>query len=389
VKIHEYQAKEVLARYGVPTLRNVLCTSAAEAGAAFTSLGTTVSVVKAQVHAGGRGKGGGVKLVKSAAEATTAATTMMSQPLVTKQTGAAGVTVRKVLVEEGCDIKQELYLGITLDRNAGTPVVMGSTEGGVEIEEVAATHPEKILKEHFDPETGLSDYQARRLAFGLGLTGKTALSAATLIVACARAFWELDAALVEINPLVITGAGDAIALDAKFSFEDNGLPRHRAEAALRDLDEEDPSEVQAKEYGLSYIKLDGTIGCLVNGAGLAMATLDVIRANDAWPANFLDVGGGASTEQVSGAFGILLGDPSVKAVLVNIFGGIMSCRVIAEGIIAALSERALTIPLVVRLEGNEVAAGRALLEGSGLKLQTAGDLDEAAAKAVAAAKGAH
>ena len=388
MKIHEYQAKQVLGRYGVPALRNVLCTTADAAGAAFTQLGSKVAVVKAQVHAGGRGKGGGVKLVKSAAEATAAAKAMMEKPLVTKQTGAAGVRVGKVLVEEGCDIGRELYLGITLDRNAGTPVVMGSTEGGVEIEEVAAKHPEKILKEHLDPETGLAEYQARRMAFGLGLTGKTALSAAKLIHGCARAFWELDASLVEINPLVVTKAGDAIALDAKFTFEENGLPRHPAEAELRDLDEEDGNEVKAKEYGLSYIKLDGTIGCLVNGAGLAMATLDVIRAHDAWPANFLDVGGGADRDQVKGAFGILLGDPSVKAVLVNIFGGIMSCKTIAEGILGALEGRKLSVPLVVRLEGNQVAEGRKLLEASGLALQTAGNLDEAAAKAVAAAKGA-
>ncbi|MHC5021594.1 MAG: ADP-forming succinate--CoA ligase subunit beta, partial [Planctomycetota bacterium] len=333
-------------------------------------------------------KGGGVKVVKSADEAKAEAERMMSSPLVTKQTGEDGVTVRKVLVEEGCDIQTELYLGITLDRNQSTPVVMASTEGGVEIEEVAESNPDAILKEAFDPETGLQDYQARRLAFGLGLTGKTALSAATLIAQCARAFQQCDASLVEINPLVITGEGKAIALDAKFSFEENALPRHPQYHELRDLDEEDPNEIKAKEFGLSYIQLDGNIGCLVNGAGLAMSTLDVIRQEGAWPANFLDVGGGADKDQVKGAFSILLGDPKVEAILVNIFGGIMSCAVIAEGIIAAAKEIELTVPLVVRLEGNASEEGRALIDGSGLPIQSAGDLDDAAAKAVAAAKGA-
>ncbi len=386
MKIHEYQAKELLKGFGVPILRSILATSGDEAAKAHTAIGTAVTVVKAQVHAGGRGKGGGVKVVKSADEAKAEAERMMASPLVTKQTGAAGVTVRKVLVEEGCDIATELYRGITLDRNAGTPVVMASTEGGVEIEEVAESNPDAILKEPFDPETGLQDYQARRLAFGLGLTGKTALSAAKLISQCATAFWECDASLVEINPLVITGEGKALALDAKFSFEENALPRHPQYLEYRDLDEEDPNEIKAKEFGLSYIQLDGSIGCLVNGAGLAMATLDVIRQNEAWPANFLDVGGGATKDQVKGAFSILLGDPKVEAILVNIFGGIMSCAVIAEGIIAAAKEIKLTVPLVVRLEGNASKEGRALIDGSGLPIQTAGDLDEAAVKAVAASK---
>jgi len=387
VKIHEYQAKEILRRYGVPTLKNVLALSPAEAGAAYTSLGGKVAVVKAQVHAGGRGKGGGVKLVRSAAEAEAAAKGMLEKPLVTAQTGPAGVPVRKVLVEAGCEIATELYLGITLDRTRATPVAMASREGGVEIEEVAKRAPEKILREAFDPQRGLPDFAARRLAFRLGLTGKTAVAAGTLIAGTARAFWELDASLVEVNPLVITKAGDVIALDAKMAFEENGLPRHPDCEGFRDITEEAPAEVAAREAGLSYVKLDGTIGCLVNGAGLAMATLDVIRQHDAWPSNFLDVGGGATQAQVSAAFQILLADPTVKGVLVNIFGGIMSCATIANGIVAAAKERKLAIPLVVRLEGNAVEEGRKILATSGLKVQSAKDLDEAAALVVKATGG--
>ncbi len=387
MKIHEFQAKEVLRRYGVPTLKGIVATTPEEARRAFTDLGGPVAAVKAQIHAGGRGKAGGVKVVKSAADAEAFARQILGKPLVTPQTGPQGTVVRRVFVEQGCAIAREHYVGVTLDRTLSVPVMMACAEGGVEIEEVAKRSPEKILREAFDPLDGLRAFQARRLAFGLGLKGKTANSCASLLSALARAFRETDASIVEVNPLVITQTGEALALDAKMAFEENGLARHPELEELRDLAEEDATETEARKTGLSYVKLDGTIGCLVNGAGLAMATLDVIRQHGAWPANFLDVGGGASKEQVTAAFKLLLGDPRVKAVLVNIFGGIMSCAVIAEGILAALREVALKVPLVVRLEGNQVEEGQKLLAGSGLSVKTAASLDEGARLAVAAAGG--
>ncbi|WP_434390759.1 ADP-forming succinate--CoA ligase subunit beta [Melittangium boletus] len=386
MKIHEYQGKEVFRKYGVPTPRGILAHTPEEAEKAAQELGTAVVVVKAQIHAGGRGKGGGVKLAKSPAEARQLAQQMLGMKLKTIQTGPEGQTVNKVYIEEGLAIGQELYLGVTLDRATSRITFMASREGGVEIEEVAEKHPEKILREAVDPISGFQDFQGRKLAFGLGLTGPTVNKFVQFCAALYRVFIESDASLVEINPLVITKEGGVVALDAKVDFEENALYRHKELQAYRDLAEEEPREIQAKEHDLAYIALDGDIGCMVNGAGLAMATMDTIKLVGGSPANFLDVGGGASKEKVTAAFKLILADPAVKAVLVNIFGGIMKCDIIAEGIIAAAKEVQLKIPLVVRLEGTNVQQGKDLLSSSGLAITPADNLRQAAEKAVAAVK---
>jgi succinyl-CoA synthetase beta subunit len=387
MKIHEYQAKEILRGYGVAVPRGKLVRSAEEAVAAARELmapGKSVVVVKAQIHAGGRGKGGGVKLARSPEQAGEIFSQMMGMQLVTHQTGPQGQKVRKVYVEEGCDIARELYLGVTLDRGTGRNTFMASAEGGVEIEEVAAAHPEKILREGIDPVVGLAGFQARDLAFGLGLSGASVGSFVKFATAMHKAYEATDASIVEINPLVLTRQGEVIALDAKINFDDNALFRHPDLAALRDPDEEDPREALAKEHDLSYVGLSGNIGCMVNGAGLAMATMDMIKLAGGEPANFLDVGGGADEQKVTAAFKLLLGDPQVKAVLVNIFGGIMKGDVIASGIIAAAKQVQIKVPLVVRLEGTNVNEGKALLRSSGLAIIPADDLGDAARKVVAA-----
>ena len=380
MKIHEYQAKEILRRHGVAVPRGALAASAAEAEEAARRLGGEVCVVKAQIHAGGRGKGGGVKLVRSPEEARQQAEAMIGTMLRTPQTGPEGQKVRKVYVEEGCRIARELYLGMTLDREAGRVAVMASTEGGVDIEEVAAKHPEKILRERVDPLTGLLPFQARRLAFGLGLSGDSVGAFVRLALGLFEAYAATDASLAEINPLVVTTDGAVIALDAKMTFDDNALFRHTDVVALRDPDEEDPKEAQAKAFELSYIALDGDIGCMVNGAGLAMATMDVIQLAGGRPANFLDVGGGADESKVTAAFKIILSDARVKGILVNIFGGIMRCDIIAEGVVAAAREMAIKVPLVVRLEGTNVELGKEILAKSGLKIVPADNLADAAKK---------
>ncbi len=393
MKIHEFQAKQILRDAGVAVPRNVVARSPDEAAAAFKELGSPIAVVKAQIHAGGRGKGTvksnpdqrGVQLVRSADEAKTVAGNLLNQELVTIQTGPEGHVVRQVLVEEGCDIARELYLGIVVDRAAGRPVLMVSTEGGVEIEKVAAETPELIHKEHFDPAVGLEAFQTRKLAAKLGLTGASVRSATKFMQGLCRVFVEKDCSLAEINPLVVTGAGDLLALDAKMNFDDNAMFRHAGLTELRDISEEDPYEVRAGQAGLSYVKLEGNIGCLVNGAGLAMSTMDLIKLHGGEPANFLDVGGGANTEQVTEAFRILLDDKNVKAVLVNIFGGIMRCTTIANALVEAAKTVGFTVPLVVRLEGTEVEEGRRILEASDVDLITATDLTDAAKKVVAAA----
>jgi len=388
MKIHEYQAKEILRGFGVAVPQGKLVHTPEEAEAAAAELlkSKPVCVVKAQIHAGGRGKGGGVKLAKSPAEAKAIAEKILGMQLVTHQTGPAGQKVRKLYVEEGCDIARELYLGLTLDRASSRNVFMASSEGGVEIEEVAEKHPEKILREACDPVVGLGAYQARDLAFGLGLSGPSVNSFVKFATAIYKAFLATDASIIEINPLVVTKQGEIIALDAKINYDDNALFRHKDIAALRDPDEEDPREAQAQEFGLSYIALDGNIGCMVNGAGLAMATMDMIQTAGGMPANFLDVGGGADEKKVTAAFKIILGDPTVKAVLVNIFGGIMKCDIIAAGIISAVKQIQLHVPLIVRLEGTNVEQGKALLANSGLPIITADNLGDAARKAVASLK---
>jgi len=385
VKIHEYQAKELLRKFGVAVPRGYLAVTPIEAEGAARQLGGGICAVKAQIHAGGRGKGGGIRLARSPDEARSHAEAMLGTVLRTPQTGPAGQVVRKVYVEEGCRIARELYLGMTLDRERGRVVVMASIEGGMAIEEVARTEPEKILKEAVDPLTGLLPYQARRLAFGMGLAGDTVNAFVKFALALYAAYMATDAALAEINPLVITVQGEVIALDAKMSFDDNALYRHPDVAAMRDPEEEDPRETRAREFDLSYIALDGDIGCMVNGAGLAMATMDAIQLAGGRPANFLDVGGGADEEKVTAAFKILLADPKVKAVLVNIFGGIMKCDVIANGIVSAARQVGLSIPLVVRLEGTNVEIGKEILAQSELTIIPAEDLGDAARRAVAAA----
>jgi len=392
MKIHEFQAKEILRKAGVPVPRGVVAKTSDEAAAAFKTLAGKLAVVKAQIHAGGRGKGKvkgseqrGVELVKSAEDASRVATGLLGKELVTIQTGAAGQAVRQVLVEEGCDIARELYLGIVVDRASAGPVIMVSSEGGMNIEEVAEKTPELIYKEQFDPDAGLQPYQARKLAWKLGLKGKSVAAAEKFMRQLCRVFVETDASLVEINPLVVTGAGDLIALDAKMTFDDNAMFRHKDLAKYRDIAEEEPTEIQAAAAGLSYVKLDGSIGCLVNGAGLAMSTMDLIKLHGGEPANFLDVGGGANVDQVTEAFRILLADKNTKAVLVNIFGGIMRCTTIANAILAAYKTVGFNVPLVVRLEGTEVEEGRKILATSDLAIIGAEGLTDAAKKVVAAA----
>jgi succinyl-CoA synthetase beta subunit len=386
LNVHEYQGKEILRRYGVAVPRGQVADSPDQVEAAAKALATPVVVVKAQIHAGGRGKGGGVKVTKSAAEARAAGEKILGMQLVTHQTGPEGRKVRKVLVEEGSDIARELYLGLVLDRSVGRLVMMASTEGGMEIEEVAAKHPEKILRETIDPAVGLQGYQARKLAFALGLEGKQVGKAVAFMTALYRAYVESDCGIAEINPLVVTRQGDLLALDAKLNFDDNALYRHPDIEAMRDPHEEDPRETEAKRYDLAYIALDGNIGCLVNGAGLAMGTMDIVKLHGGEPANFLDVGGGASTEKVTAAFKIILADPKVKGILVNIFGGIMKCDIIANGIVAAAKEVGLTVPLVVRLEGTNVELGKKILAGSGLAITPANDMKDAAEKIVRAVR---
>lgn len=394
MKIHEYQGKQLFRKAGVPVLDSVVARSPEEAEAAFQQLGGPIAVVKAQVHAGGRGKGTlveipeqrGVQLVKSAAEAAQVAGNLLGNHLVTIQTGPEGAKVNQVLVEAGCDIDRELYLGIVLDRGASLPVLMVSSEGGVEIEKVAAETPEKIFREHFHPAIGLQSFQVRKLCHKLGIEGKSVRSAEKFMKSLCRLYVDLDCSLAEINPLVIDKSGAMIALDAKMTFDENALFRHPELTELRDLEEEEPTEVRASQAGLSYVKLDGNIGCLVNGAGLAMSTMDIIKYHGGQPANFLDVGGGATTEQVVEAFNIILSDQHVKAVLVNIFGGIARCTTIATAIIEASKQIGITIPLVVRLEGTEVEEGKKMLAESGLSMTTADDLTDAARKVVAAAQ---
>jgi len=392
MKIHEYQGKKLFADFGVNVPKSKVARSGEEAAAAYRELGGKIAVVKSQIHAGGRGKGTfreepgqhGVQLVRSAEEAAQVATRMLGNTLVTIQTGPAGKVVNQVLVEAGCDIARELYLGIVLDRAAAMPVVMCSQEGGVEIEKVAAETPEKIYKEHFHPAWGIESFQVRKLCQQLGLTGKSVRAADKFMRALCKMFVTLDCSLMEINPLVITGDGDLIALDSKISFDSNAEFRHPDLAELRDLSEEDESELRASNAGLSYVNLDGNIGCLVNGAGLAMSTMDIIKLNGGEPANFLDVGGGANADQVTEAFSIILADTNVKAVLVNIFGGIMRCTTIAEAIVEAAKKVGFKVPLIVRLEGTEVEAGRKILESSDIRIISAMDLNDAAQKAVAA-----
>ena len=388
MKIHEYQAKEILRSYGVAVPRGTIANNPKKAEAAAIQLAGPDGqvVVKAQIHAGARGKGGGIKLAHSAAEARDISEHMLGHRLKTPQTGPDGQKVRKVYVEEAFRFTQEMYLGMTLDRETGRVTVIASTEGGVEIEEVARSQPAKILKAPVDPMVGFSPYQARRLAFGLGLRGKTVQSFVNLAVNLYEAYRAADATLAEVNPLAITDAGDVIALDAKMNFDDNALWKHAKLQKMRDPWEEDPRENQAKNFDLQYVALDGDIGCMVNGAGLAMATMDVIRLYGGRPANFLDVGGGADEQKVTAAFKLLLSDENVRAVLVNIFGGIMKCDIIANGIVAA-ARQVGPVPLVVRLEGTNVEKGKEILAASGLRITAADDLGDAAQKAVAAAKG--
>ena len=382
MNIHEYQAKQLFKNYNVKTLEGVVATNASEAANACKNLGGNIWVVKAQVHAGGRGKGGGIILCKTTDEVYEAADKLIGSNLVTPQTTSDGVMVRKVYVEEGCDIAKELYLGIVLDRERDLPVVMASIEGGVEIEEIAIKEPEKILKVYADPITGIGNWQARKIAFGLGLEGKQVSSCCKFIISLYELFMKLDCSIVEINPLVVTSDDDIIALDAKINFDSSALFRHADIEKLRDLDEEEPLESQATKAGLNYIKLDGDIGCMVNGAGLAMSTMDIIKLHGGEPANFLDVGGGATADQVSEGFRIILSDPEVKAIFVNIFGGIMRCDFIAEGIITAAKEIELDVPLIVRLAGTNVDLGKKMLSESGLDLITADDMDSGARKSV-------
>jgi succinyl-CoA synthetase beta subunit len=386
MKVHEYQAKEILRGFGVPTPRGQVTDSPEEAGRIAKEFGGR-AVVKAQIHAGGRGKGGGVKLAKSPDEAVEWAKKILGMQLVTHQTGPEGRKVKKILVEEALDIARELYLGITLDRAIGKPVMMVSAQGGMEIEEVAVKDPKAIVKEPFELAWGLQPFQARKLAYALGLSGDTHKKAVVFMIALAKAYVETDASLAEINPLLITRGGDVLALDAKMSFDDNALFRHLSIKEYRDLDEEDALEVEASKYGLNYIKLDGSVGCMVNGAGLAMATMDIIQYAGGRPANFLDVGGGANEEQVKNAMRIILSDPNVKAVLINIFGGIMRCDIIATGVVNAVKEIGIKVPVVVRLEGTNVEEGKAILEGSGLAVIPADGMKDAAEKVIASLGG--
>ncbi len=395
MNIHEYQAKSLLAKYGVAVPRGVVAFTPEEAEKAANELGGPIWVVKSQIHAGGRGAGrfqddpdgaGGVRVVKSVADVKANAAKMLGHTLVTKQTGPAGKEVKRLYVEEGCDIARELYLGMLVDRATSCVTLMASTEGGMEIEEVAAAHPEKILKMVVDPAIGFMPFHGRKIAFGLGLEGKQVGAAVKFMAAMYQAFVSLDASIVEINPLVVTGAGEVIALDAKMNFDDNALFRHKDVAEMRDEDEEDPMELEAAKYDLNYIKLEGQVGCMVNGAGLAMATMDIIKLYGSEPANFLDVGGSATKERVTAAFKIILSDPNVEGILVNIFGGIMRCDVIAEGVVAAAREVELHVPLVVRLEGTNVELGKKILADSGLPIISADNLADAAEKVVKAVR---
>jgi succinyl-CoA synthetase beta subunit len=395
MNIHEYQAKGLLKQYGVAVPRGGVAYTPDEAVRVAKELGGPVWVVKSQIHAGGRGAGrfkdnpqgkGGVRVVKSVEDVEASSREMLGHVLVTKQTGPDGKEVKRLYVEEGCDIARELYLSMLVDRAAGAVTVVASTEGGMEIEEVAAKHPEKIVKLPIDPLTGLRPYHAQKIAFGLGLSGGQVKEAVQLLTALYKAFVGLDAALLEVNPLVVTGAGKLIVLDAKMGFDDNALYRHKDVEELRDESEEDASEIEASKYSLNYVKLDGSIGCMVNGAGLAMATMDIIKLYGGEPANFLDVGGGATKDRVTAAFKIILKDPNVEGILVNIFGGIMRCDVIAEGVVAAAREVSLHVPLVVRLEGTNVDLGKKILAESGLPIQSADHLADAAEKIVKAVK---
>ena len=381
MKIHEYQAKQILSKFGVPIPQGRVAFTPSEAKEIAEKIGPRV-VLKAQIHAGGRGKGGGVKIAENPQEAETLSQDMIGMTLVTHQTGPEGKTVKRLLVEEALDIEKELYIGIVIDRAREAPVVMASSEGGVEIEKVAAETPELIFKEYINPSTGFLGFQARKLAFQLGLKGDTFKQAVKFILALYKAFQATDASLAEINPLLITKQGNVLALDAKMNFDDNALVRHPEILEMRDLDEEEPLEVEASKYDLNYIKLDGNVGCMVNGAGLAMATMDIIMLTGGMPANFLDVGGGVSEEAVKNAFKILVSDPDVKAALINIFGGIVRCDLVANGIVKAAKELGLDIPMVVRLEGTNVEQGKKILEESGLRFHSASSMKEAAEKVV-------
>jgi len=396
MNIHEYQAKELLRRYGVAVLEGGVAASPREAATVAAALPGPIYVVKAQIHAGGRGKGhfqadpggkGGVRIARSPEEVREQAIAMLGGSLVTQQTGPGGKTVHRVYVEAGCDIARELYLGLLVDRATARVTVMASAEGGVEIEKVAEEHPERILKAAVDPATGISGFHARRLAFGLGLQGRQVASFTKFVLALYRAFVDLDCSIVEINPLVVTGEGEVVALDAKMAFDDNAMFRHPELESLRDESEMDPKELEAARHDLNYVALDGEIGCMVNGAGLAMATMDIIKLYGSSPANFLDVGGGATRERVTEAFKIITADPNVKAILVNIFAGIAKCDLIAEGIVAAAKELTLRVPLVVRLEGTNVTLGKKILAESGLAIIPADNLADAAEKVVRAVKG--
>ena len=386
MNVHEYQAKKLLSDSGVKVPGGQVVFSADEVSEVLDTLNSAKYVVKAQIHAGGRGKGGGIKVVDNSKDATAAAEQIIGMNLVTHQTGPEGKTVGSVLIEEASSIEKEFYLGMVIDRSREKVVVMGSPEGGVEIEEVAAKSPEKIIKEHVDISLGIQPYQCRKIAYFMGLEGGAVRQAVSFISSLYRVFIEKDCSLAEINPLVLTSDGNVVALDAKINFDDNALFRHRDIAGLRDRGEEDPLELEASDAGISFVKLDGNIGCLVNGAGLAMATMDIIKHHGGEPANFLDVGGGATTEQVTKAFKMILSDENVKAIFVNIFGGIMKCDTIADGIVEAAGEVGINVPLVVRLEGTNVEAGREILSDSGLDIQTGADMKEAASKVVESAK---
>jgi succinyl-CoA synthetase beta subunit len=386
MKIHEYQAKAILAKYGVPVPQGEVVFDATQAGDVARRLGGGTVVVKSQIHAGGRGKGGGVKVVKGPDEAQAATLKMIGMDLVTYQTGPQGQKVQRVLVEQGLKIKRELYLGLVLDRTTERPVLMVSSEGGVEIEKVAEETPERIFKEFVHPAIGLSAFQTRKLAFALGLEAAQVGQAAKMMAALYQAFVATDASLLEINPLIVTVEGNLLALDAKMNFDDNALYRHPEIKELRDLAEEDPLEIEASKYSLNYIKLDGFVGCMVNGAGLAMATMDIIKLAGGEPANFLDVGGGANAEQIKNAFRILMADKHVRSVLINIFGGILRCDVLAEGVIAAVKDLGVPVPIVIRMEGTNVEKGKQMLKESGLNFTTAEDMNEAAQKVVALGK---
>jgi succinyl-CoA synthetase beta subunit len=382
MRVHEYQAKAILARHGIPVPRGEVAFNAAEAGEIASRLGRGPVVVKAQIHAGGRGKGGGIKLARTREEAEAIAGQMLGMTLVTRQTGSAGRVVRRVLIEQGVQIARELYLSVLLDRAVGKPLMMASAAGGMDIEEVAASTPEKIMRAYVEPGVGLAPFAARRLGFGIGLDGPGVAKFVTLAGALYEAYVGSDASLIEINPLLVTGDGDLLALDAKMDFDDNALFRHPEIRDMRDLSEEDPLEIEASKFSLNYIRLDGNIGCMVNGAGLAMATMDIIKLAGGEPANFLDVGGGANEEQIRRAFQILMSDAQVRAVLINIFGGILRCDILAQGVIGAVKDLGVRAPIVIRMEGTNVDEGKRLLRDSGMNFTTADSMDEAAARVV-------